>query len=336
MVGLDWIGKHLSDGKDFKPLARRAMAAAVGEVYYVDLAAGTDAGTGEDWDKAYLTTAYAYNQMEADGNDYAIVRGWKTETDTGVIHRLDVAQSHLIGHAGILNPYFPEKGSLYRSGAGDAPILRFESEFVEVAGFAINARQSSGTESSTVTKGFVEFGDYSDANAVDDGNKGYLHNCYLADWNQASDTTGITITGAHYFVIEDCTVDSVYGNIDTGIYCTGSDDSNPAHGVIKNFYARGGYGGALATAIGIRPSGSANELMNTIIDGVRHVRGTNMFNLRGAYGAYCQADRLVGDMTEANAITGGSTCDNRGDLWTNYKWSIGPDTYFRDNAYQNT
>ena len=85
------------------------MASMVGNVFYVDLAGGTDDGASTDsFDRAFLTSAYALDQVESDQNDYVLVTGWKTETAAEVIHRLDVAYCHFIGHSGLMNPYFPE------------------------------------------------------------------------------------------------------------------------------------------------------------------------------------------------------------------------------------
>ena len=327
MVSLDWIGKHLSDGKDFKPLARRAMAEMIGEVYYVDLAAGSNSNSGESFDRALLTSAAAYDLVTADNNDYVMVTGWKTETGTGVIHRLDVAQTHFIGHTGLLNPYTPEKGSLYRSGAGDAPILRFEQEFVEVAGFSFNAVQGAGTESSSVSKGMVEIGDYLDANAAGDGNKAFLHNCHFPDWSSATTTTGVSLTGAHYATLRDIYIENIYGNIDAGIYCAGSDDSNPALATFENIVFRGG--GGAATAV-IEMDAAASNLQNSTINGLYGTRVTNMISLGTAYAAYCSIDNAVGDMAENSFFAGGSACDARDDLWTNYKWSAGGNVWGRD------
>jgi len=310
----DWIGANCRNAESFAPLARRAMALPIGDVYYVDLANGTDSGDGDNWQKAFLTTAFALDQMTADRNDYMLLRGWKTESATSgpgsgaVIHRLDVAQTHMIGQAGMLNPYFPEKGSLYRSGAADAPILRFEQEFIEVAGFAVNAVQGSGTESSSVSKGFVEIGDYLDANAAGDGNKAYLHNCYFPDWNSGTTVTGLTITGAHYPTVHDCYFDSVYGNIDKGIYLCGSDDSNPGLGSFENLTFRG----AMTAAVKWYGAGSCR---NSTFNGITHPRGTYIFDFTADdTSAYNSFENISGNMAAGNIFNSASTVDARDTL----------------------
>jgi len=329
----DWIGKHCSQGTSFKTLARAAGGLETGDVYYVDLANGTDSGDGDNWTRAFLTVNYAYDQVTADGNDYIIVRGWKTETGTGVIASLDVAQTHLIGHAGILNPYFPEKGSFYRSGAGDAPHTRIANEFIEVAGIAFNAVQSTGTESSSVSKGALEINDYLDANVTSDANKAYVHGCYFPDWNSSTTTTGITITGAHYPVLQDIVVDSIYGNIDSGIYISGADDSNAAYGVFENLLLRGGPGGNLAAAIKLY---AGSSLQMSVINGLYAPRVTNAISLGAASGAYCTLDNAIAGCTEATFFAGDAACDARDDLWTQYKWIVGENVAGRDAKFQDT
>lgn len=328
-TGLDWIGYHLSRGADFKPLARRAMASAIGDVFYVDLAAGADSGTGENWDRAYLTVNYTYDQMAADGNDYAIVRGWKTETGTGIIATLDVAQTHLIGHAGLLNPYTPEKGSFYRSGAGDAPHTNITAEFVEVAGLSFNAVQGAGTESSSVSKGFLQTGTY----ASDGGNKAFVHNCQFPDWNSATTTTGVTVTGSHYGVFRDIYVENIYGNIDAGFYLSGGASANPALMTFENIVFRGG--GGAATAI-IELYSAASSLQNSTINGLYGTRVTNAIALGTAYAAYCSIENAAVDCVENDFFSGGSACDARDDLWTNYKWSAGGNVWGRDAEFAAT
>lgn len=304
-------------------LVRDFSLPVAGEFYYVDLAAGSDSNNGSDWDNAFLTVNNAYDAVEADGNDYVIVRGWKTETGTGIINTLDVAQTHLIGHAGILNPYTPEKGSMYRSGAGDAPHTNITAEFVEVAGLSFVATQGAGIESASVSKGSLQTGTY----AADGGNKAYIHNCQFPDWSSAATTTGITVTGSHYGILRDIYIENIYGNIDAGVYLSGGASANPSLMTFENIVFRGG--GGAATAV-IELYSGAGSLQNSTINGLYGTRVTNMISLGTAYGAYCSIDNAVGDMLENSFFAGGSACDARDDLWTNYKWSAGGNVWGRD------
>lgn len=307
-TGTDWIALHCGKGSNFKTLARAAGGLEAGKIIYVDLAAGSDSGQGADWDHSLASVNYAYDQVTADGNDYVIVRGWKTETGTGVIASLDVAQTHLIGHAGILNPYFPEKGSFYRSGAGDAPHTRIANEFIEVAGLAFNAVQGAGTESSSVSKGALEINDYLDANVTADANKAYVHGCYFPDWNSATTVTGLTITGAHYPIIHDCVFDSVYGNIDSGIYICGADDSNSALGSFENLTFRG------AMTQPIKCYGGSS-LQNSTFDGITTTRSTYVVDFTSDYSSgYNTFKNVLGNMTAGNIFNSASTVDARDTL----------------------
>jgi len=317
-----WIGKLCSGGTNFNKQARVAMALSVGDVYYVDLSGGSNGNTGESFDSPMLTSAAALDKCTADKNDYIIVTGWKTETGTGVIHRMDVAQTHMIGHAGILNPYFPEKGSLYRSGAGDAPILRFEQEFIEVAGFAFNAVQGAGTESSSVSKGFVEIGDYLDANAAGDGNKAYLHNCYFPDWNSTTTVTGLTITGAHYPVVHDCYFDSIYSNMDSGIYLCGSDDANPSLGDFRNLVFRGGFTQGVKWYAG-------GSCQNSTWDGITQARGTYVVDFTSdSATAYNTFENIQAGAIAASALfNSASTVDARDTLLSVMGSTAGANVY---------
>lgn len=321
-ITLDWIGKHLSDGKDFKPLARRAMASLVGNVFYVDLAAGADSGTGENWDRAYLTSAYALDQCESDNNDYLLLTGWKTETAAAVIHRLDVAYTHFIGHSGLMNPMFPEKGTIYRSTAFDGPIIRVEQEFVEVAGFAVAAKQGAGTESSSVSKGQIEIGDYLDANAAGDGNKAYLHNIQFTDWNDATQTTGLTITGAHYPVGHTLNFDNVYGNMDSGIYFCGSDDANPGLGDFRDLVFRGGFTQGIKCYAG-------GSFQNMTFDGITQNRGTYVVDFTSDYAtSYSTFDHIQAGAIAASAIfNSASTVDARDTLLSVMGSTAGSNVY---------
>jgi len=322
----DWIGKHCGESTNFKTLARAAGGLEAGDIYYVDLASGYDSGDGEDWDHAFLTINYAYDKVTADGNDYIIVRGWKTETGTGIIATCDVAQTHLIGHAGILNPYYPEKGSLYRSGAGDNPHTSITAEFVEFAGFAMNAKQSTGTESSGVSKGYLGIGTLAAAG----GNKAFVHNIQLCDWNVAANVTGITMC-THYPVLRDIVVDNVYGNFDAGINIFGAV-ANSAYGTFENLYFQGGVAGAIAAPIKMA---SATSLQNSRFDGFFAQRCTVAIALGTAGGAYCSINNAVAGCAEAVFFSGGSACAERDDLWTNYKWTVGENVSGNDAKFQD-
>jgi hypothetical protein len=323
-----WIGRYCASGNNFNKQARTALALPIGNVYYVDLAGGSDGNTGESFDRAMLTVNAAYDKVTADKNDYIVVTGWKTETGTGVIATLDVAQTHLIGHAGILNPYYPEKGSFYRSGAGDAPHTQIRQEFVEVAGITFNAVQGAGTESSTVSKGAIELGDYSASGGADHGNKAYVHNCQFPDWNSATTVTGMSISGCHYFVLQDISFESNYGNMDKGIYSSGSGSANPSWARIENIHFRGSQGGAMAN--GIVMQSEAQDLQSTYLTGLVFQRCTNAISLGAAYGAYNYLGPSTADCVENSFFTGGSACDARDDLWTNYKWVCAGDVWGRD------
>lgn len=327
MVTLDWIGKHLSDGKDFKPLARRAMAAHIGDVFYCDLASGSDSEVGTSWDLATKTINAAYDLVSAGNNDYILTRGWIEASGTTIVATLDVANTHLIGAPILMNPYFQEKGSLNRPGAGDAPYALITAEFVEMAGFSVFAHQSSGSpESGNLSKSAINLGTAAAGGAA----KAYLHNIHLPDWNHSECVTGLSIHGSHHFVLDGIVIDSIYGNFDTGIRIDGADYSNSANAVIKNIWCKGGADGALATGIKM---GGGMALQSSQFTHILHNRGTNMFDLGGDGAAYNSWDWLRGDMLEAGAFTGGTDPTNRADLWTNNKGIVGPNTYFRDAAF---
>jgi len=326
----DWIGANCRNAESFKPLARRAMASHIGDVYYVDLANGTDAGDGDSWAKAFLTFNHAIDEGTAYNNDYFLVKGWKTETGTGVIATLDVGYTHWLGAAGIMNPYYPEKGTLYRSGAGDAPHTLIDNEFIEVGGFAINAKQSTGTESSSVSKGALRIGSYTGATTP---NKAFIHNIMFADWNVAANTTGMTLSGCHYPTLRDITIDNVYGNFDSGIYIHGSSTANCAYGTFEDIHCQGGVAGAFTQ--GIKLNGGTT-LQNSRINGLWIGRTTNAIALGGAGGGYCTLDNAVAGCAEAVFFAGGSACDARNDLWTNYKWTVGNNVAGNDNEFQAT
>ncbi len=321
-----WIGKYCAQGQNFNQQARSAMALPIGDVYYVDLLGGSDGNTGESFASPFLTINHAYNRVGSDSNDYIRVRGFNESAATGVVATCDIGYTHLIGHAGLMNPYFPEKGSLSRTGAGDAPYLLVSAEFVEVAGFTIHAHQSSGTESGNVSKSSMNIG----TAASGGGNKAFVHNMHFPDWNHAETETGLSVHGSHYFVLDGITIDSIYGNIETGIRIDGSSGSNSANAVIRNIWCKGGAGGSLTTGIKM---GGGMSLQSSQFTHILHNRGTNMFDLGGNGAAYNSWDWLRGDMTEANAFTGGTDPTNRADLWTNNKGIVGPNTYFRDAAY---
>jgi hypothetical protein len=328
-----WVGRYCASGTNFNTQARAAFALPIGNVFYVDLSGGSDGNTGESWARSMLTINAAYDKCVNDGNDYVIVRGFKTETATSIITTADVQQCHTIGHAGILTPYFPEKGSLYRSGAADAPHTRITGEFNEWAGFAMNAVQGAGSESSSVTKGALELGSTAGSGAASAGNKAYVHNCYFPDWNSATTVTGITITGAHYAHLRDIVVDSIYGNIDSGIYMTGSSGANPAWGVMENMYFRGGTGGALATGINMNAGASMQSFK---VLGVQHTRGTNVVNFASDNNNYSFFDDIVGDMTAANIFAASSTVDARDTLWSVMASVAGGNVYGRDAIFPDT
>ena len=221
----DWIGANCSSGKSFKPLARKAMASFINEVFYVDLAIGSDAGDGDDWQRAYRTIDYAMDQTTANNNDYILVRGWKTHTATGVVATVDQSQVHVIGHAGIMNPIFPERNALYRdaSGASDYPVMNITGDEVEVAGLGFNGSWSATAIATQISGASLD---------IDNGaNKAYVHNCFFPGWNTANTLSGIGISGAHYSVIEDCAFHSVYDHIDQGIIVM-TGPTQPAYFVI--------------------------------------------------------------------------------------------------------
>ncbi len=322
MTTLDWIGYHLSRGADFKPLARAANASLVGEVYYVDLAAGSDSNIGDTWDHPFLTINAAYDAVTADGNDYIFVRGWLDNAGTGIIATADIAQTHLIGHAGILNPYFPEKGTLARAGAANTPYLSVTAEFVEVAGFSVHAHQLNTTASSgAIEKGSVSIG----TAASGAGNKAYVHNMHFPDWNHAETTCGLTVHGSHYYVLKDNVVDSIYGNIDEGYYIAGSSGSNSANAVIDGLWAKGGTGGALATAIKLY---AGSSLQSSRITNVFGARSTNLVNFTSDFSTgYCSFDKLSGNMA-ANAIFSSATTIDARDTLASVMGAIaGSDVY---------
>lgn len=198
MVTLDWVGKHLSDGKDFKPLARQAMAAAIGDVFYVDLATGADSGTGENWDRAYLTVDYAMDQVTAGKNDYIISRG---PHDTAIasattLETIDIDGVHVIGASGNLNPYTPGYAQRRRSTAAELPVVLITADDVEYAGFEVQGKFDSGEAWNPATpKASLQAGAYTGASPG--GERVYIHNVSVRDPGYASMTGGLALQNQH-------------------------------------------------------------------------------------------------------------------------------------------
>lgn len=315
----DWIGANCRNSESFKPLARRAMAAHIGDVYYLDLKYGSDSNDGTNWTKAFKTFNYAMDETTAYNNDYILVKDWKTETGTGVIATLDVAYTHWLGAAGLLNPYYPEKGTLNRTGESNDPYVLITAEFVEFGGFSIFAHQVStgGSESGSVSKSALNLG--TDASAG--GNKAFVHNVHFPDWNHAENVTGLSVHAAHHYVLRDICIDNVWGNFDTGIRIDGATGAgNSAQATIEDIYCMGGITGAFTQAIKLA---AASSLQHSRIDGLVVQRCTNAINLGAAFGAYCVIDNAMAGCVENSFFAGVAACDARDDLWTQYKWTVG-------------
>lgn len=325
----DWIGANCRSAEDFDPLARRAMAGLIGDVYYLDLANGADAGEGDSWDRAYKTFNYAIDQTTTFNNDYILVKGFTTDTSAGVVATLDVAYIHILGAAGIMNPYYAEKGTLNRSTDVNEPHTLITAEFVEFAGFSVNADQgTSGTESGAVSKSALNLGTEASAG----GNKAFVHNVHFPDWDNQYNVTGLSVHGSHHYVLRDIVVDNVWGNFDTGIRIDGADNSNSAQATMEKLYFMGGIEGDFDQAIKLN---AASTLQHSRINGLWVQRCAVAIALGAAYGAYCAIDNAIAGCAEAVFFSGGSNCAERDDLWTNYKWIVGENVSGNDASFQD-
>lgn len=274
-----------------------------GDVYWVDATDGLDTNPGNRPGAPFKSTEKALEECTDWNNDVIWHKGYEA-LDAGIT--VDVNKLSLLGWGYMgSNPHYPETGSIARTDAEDAPVLTVDAEFVEIAGLAFAAEWvTDGTAGQS-------------ALLVGNGaNKAYIHNCFFPDWNIASQTAGLDITGAHYTVVEDCTFHSVYGNMDAGIYIE-SAASMPAYTKILgcDFMAGGLGGNAMANGIHMICAHQSWFIRNCDF---QHVTNAVNFDLAAA-DLWGNIRSCSGSMTKGNFCTGSDTCDTIANAKANYE-----------------
>lgn len=273
-----------------------------GDVFWVDATNGSDTDPGNRPGAPFKTLEKALDEVTDNNNDVIWHKGYENLT-AGLT--IDTEKTSILGWAYMgSNPVYPETGSLDRSTKEDAAVLIIDADFVEIAGLTFNCDWTTGQVESPALR-------------VNEGaNKSYIHDCYFPDWARANMRAGIQLEGCHFTVIERCTFQSVYGNIDAGILTTGGSGSNPASTIIKDCKFKGG---SAAMTYGI------NEVdglwQDFLVENCKFNDVTYMTKFVGDGDRRGQFVDCYGDMLETALFTGGSGADDKQALWTNHSCS---------------
>jgi len=274
-----------------------------GDIYFVDATNGSDGNRGTDPSSPFKSTEHAIDVVTDWNNDVVIHKGYENLT-AGIT--IDKNKMSLLGW-GLFgsNPAFPEVGCIDRSTAEDAPVIGIEAEFVEIAGLAFN-----GVWNVAGVAGQAPL------ECVDSlANKTWIHDCFFPDWTRASMTAGIKINGCHYVVVEDCNFQSVYGNMDAGIYIMSAVGAPAYHKVKRcNFM-----GGSAAMANGIHDIFGSQFFE---YEDLSFSYVTNALRFAGAKSLWGTVKGLTGTMTGANICVGGAACDTIANAYTQYKVTL--------------
>ncbi len=276
-----------------------------GDVYWVDATNGSDTDPGNRPGAPFKTLEKAIEEVTDNNNDVIWHKGYENLA-AGIT--LDKDKTSILGWGYMgSNPYYPEIGSIDRSVAEDAPVLGIEAEFCEIAGLAFNANFTTPAASNAPLE-------------LMDGaaNKAYIHDCFFPDWGRATMMAGIRLDGCHYVVIEDCVFQSVYGNIDAGIYIE-SSAGMPAYGKIKRCSFMGGPA-AYAMAYGINDivGMSYGEFEDLSFQGCTYGIG-----LPAAKDIYSTVKGIVGTMAKADIFESATATDDTiAHLTTNWKMTV--------------